>query len=163
MASEDLVGDVRLTEQQCREYTDRCWVQTTWSATITPKGAWFCEVAGTLDGLFEGDKGWDIDKNPDWWKKQVPEYREQIAWACGKCGCQLPLRPRRSSEGIDDLSPSNLERLIAVGSPKIKNGRYELFTGGLDPDQIRNVAWYIQHRNSLIDKFKRLFRRLLKK
>jgi hypothetical protein len=163
VASEDMIKDGCLTEEEWRKYTDNCWVQTTWSATITPKGSWFCEVAGMLDCLFEGDKSWDIDKDPEWWKKQVPEYAEQIAWACRKCGCQLPLRPRRSSEGIDDVSQSNLERLIAVGSPKIKNGKFELFTEGLDPDQIRNVAWYIHHRNSIIDKFRRLCTRLLGK
>jgi hypothetical protein len=163
VASEDLVKNGQLTEQTCRDYTDNCWVQTTWSATITPKGAWFCEVAGTLDGLFEGNQGWDIEKEPDWWKRQVPEYSKQIDWACGKCGCQLPLRPRRSSEGIDDVSASNLERLIAVGSPKIKNGKYELFTGGLDADQVRNVAWYIHHKNGVLDKVKRVCARLFKK
>jgi hypothetical protein len=162
VASEDLIKDGRLSEAEWRKYTDKCWVQTTWSATVTPKGAWFCEVAGMLDCVFEGDKSWDIGKEPDWWKRQVSEYREQIDWACGKCGCQLPLRPKRSSVGIDDVSVSNMERLIAIGSPKIANGKYELFTEGLDKDQIRNVSWYWIRRDGIVDKLKRLYARLLK-
>jgi organic radical activating enzyme len=27
---------------------DRCWVQNSWSASVTPKGAYFCEVAAAL-------------------------------------------------------------------------------------------------------------------
>jgi len=161
VASEDMIRDGRLTEEQWRKYTDACWVQNTWSATINPKGAYFCEVAGMLDYLFEGDTGWDIEKEPDWWKKEVPQYAEQIEWACRKCGCQLPLRPRRSSEEIDGVTKSNLERLIAVGSPKIKAGKYELFTEGLDLSQIRNVSWYRHRRDNLINKLKWLYSRLV--
>ena len=39
---------------------DNCWVQNLWSASITPKGAFFCEVAGALDMLFNGPGGWPI-------------------------------------------------------------------------------------------------------
>ena len=160
VASEDMIKDGRLTEEEWQNYTDSCWVQTTWSATINPKGAYFCEVAGMLDYLFDGTIGWDIDREPEWWKKEVPRYAEQIAWACRKCGCQLPLRPRRSSDEIDTVSRSNLERLIAAGSPKIKAGKYELFTEGLDLSQIRNVSWYIQRRDGLMNRFKRLYTRI---
>lgn len=160
VASEDMIKDGKLTEDEWKGYTDTCWVQTTWSATITPKGAWFCEVAGMLDQLFEGNTAWDISKEPEWWKKQVPEYIEQIAWACRKCGCQLPLRPKKSSLKIDDVSPSNLERLIAAGSPKIRNGTYALFTEGLDLNQTRNVSWYFRKKNHLVVKFRRVFDRL---
>ncbi len=163
VASEDMIKDGRLTEDAWRKYTDTCWVQTTWSATINPKGAYFCEVAAMLHFLFDGKNGWDIVQEPRWWEKKVPEYSSQIEWACRKCGCQLPLRPRRSSEGIDDVSPSNLDRLTAAGSPKIKKGKYELFTESLDYSQIRNVSWYWVRRDGIIDKFKRLRRRLFGK
>jgi hypothetical protein len=160
VASEDMIRDGTITEDEWRKYTASCWVQTTWSATITPKGAFFCEVAGMLDYLFDGNNGWDIEKEPDWWKKQIPEYSAQIEWACRKCGCQLPLRPKRSSEGIDDVSPSNLDRLIATGSPKIKQGKYLLFSEGLDHSQFRSVDWYWEERNGIVDKLKKLRRRL---
>lgn len=159
VASEDMIKDGRITEEQWRAYTDACWVQTTWSATITPKGAYFCEVAATLDYLFEGNCGWDIENEPDWWKKPVPDYASQVAWACRKCGCQLPLRPLKSSLEIDDVSQSNLERLIAVGSPKVAREQYQLFSEGLDFGQVRNVSWYWTRRDGIIDRCKRLFAR----
>lgn len=129
VASEDLIKNGKVTEDEWERYTDSCWVQTTWSATITPQGAYFCEIAGMLDYLFDEKIGKDITGMPDWWKKELSEYKEQISWACRKCGCQLPLRPRQSTDEIDDVSTTNLERLIASNSPKIKQGKYKLFTG----------------------------------
>ena len=31
------------------EMIDNCWIQSQWSASITPKGGFFCEVAASLD------------------------------------------------------------------------------------------------------------------
>jgi len=45
-------------------------------------------------------------------------------------------------------------------SPKIKQGKYLLFSEGLDPDQFRSVDWYWEKRNGIVDKFKKLRRRL---
>jgi len=148
VASGDMLKDGRLTEDEWRKYTDSCWVQTSWSATVTPKGAFFCEVAGMLDYLFEGDAGWDITERPEWWRKDIDQYADQIARACRQCGCQLPLRPRKSSDGIDDVSESNLQRLLAVNSPKVKSGRYEIFRQGLDHQQIRNESWYFKRKKN---------------
>ena len=114
-----------------------------------------------LNYLFDGNDGWDIEKEPGWWKKKVPEYAEQIEWACRKCGCQLPLRPRVSSDTIDDVSQSNLDRLVATGSPKIKRSEYELFTEGLDLSQTRSVDWYWDHKGKIVALLKRLRSRLL--
>ena len=44
---------------------DNCWLQNEWSAGITPKGCFFCEVAGVLDMLLDGPGGWPIE--PGWW------------------------------------------------------------------------------------------------
>jgi len=140
-AAEDLLADGRLTEEQYKQFTDDCWIQMTWSATITPKGGYFCEVAGTMAYLFDGPDGWDITDD-NWWRKKVPEYKEQIDWACPKCGCQLPLAPKRSTDEIDDISPSNLKRLEAVNSPKIKQRKYVLNTEKLDLKQKRDGVWY---------------------
>lgn len=161
VASEDLMRDRRMTEQEWREYTDKCWVQMTWSATITPKGAYFCEVAGMLDYLFEGSIGWSIDENPLWTHKNISEYASQREWACRKCGCQVPLRPRRCTECIDDVTESNLERLRAIASPKITRGHYELFQAPLDPGQLRSCTWYWNKRE--MGFFEKLARRIRKK
>ena len=104
---------------------EHCWVQESWSASINPKGAWFCEVAAALSDLFDGPEGWKPE--PGWWKKTPMQFREQMDWACRKCGAALPLtRIRSSQDPRDDVSEGNLERLKAIGSKKVKRDEYFL-------------------------------------
>lgn len=147
VSSDDLVAAGVMPNEERDNYVDNCWLQAKWSASINPRGAFFCEVAGALSMMFNGPKGWDIEKDLNWWKKTVPEYADQRSWACGKCGCAIPLMPRRSTCGTDDVSASNLERLKTVNSPKIQAGRYELTLGELNPDQPRNASWYFNRKN----------------
>lgn len=138
VASEDIVLD---TNERTR-LIESCWIQNCWSATINPKGAFFCEVAGMLSYLYDGIKGWDIIENPDWWKLPLSEYDDQINWACNKCGGAIPLIPRRSTDEIDDISESSLTRLKNIKSPKIENGLYKIYDKNIDYNQQRNIAWY---------------------
>lgn len=102
---------------------DHCWVQSSWSASINSKGAWFCEVAAALSDLFDGPEGWKVE--PDWWKRTPKDFKEQMDWACRKCGAALPLTRERSSQDVrDDVSPGNLERLKAVKSRKVARGEF---------------------------------------
>lgn len=121
---------------------NQCWVQLSWSATITPKGGYFCEVAGMLAYLFNGPDGWDVKKTPDWWKLGIEEYKYQIDWACNKCGAAFPCKPRRSADCFDDVSMDNLERLIKINSPKVMNGKFRIYSEGLIFGQNRAIDWY---------------------
>jgi hypothetical protein len=105
---------------------DRCWAQMSWSASIYPSGAWFCEIAGSMSMLFaeEGRKGWPVE--PGWWWRIPADFREQMDMFCSRCGFPMKIRRRCSQEGIDDLSPNNYERLKDV-SGKIKRGKYEIY------------------------------------
>ena len=104
---------------------EHCWIQESWSAAINPKGAWFCEVAAALSDLFDGPEGWKVE--PGWWKRTPMSFREQMEWACKKCGAALPLeRIRNSQDPRDDVSSSNLERLKAIKSRKVKRGEVAL-------------------------------------
>ena len=38
---------------------DKCWIQNSWSASMNPRGAFFCEVAGALSMLLQDDHGWN--------------------------------------------------------------------------------------------------------
>jgi hypothetical protein len=102
-------------------YIDHCWVQEKWSASINPNGAFFCEVAGAMSILFNGNKGWKVEK--DWYTRTPKDYTAQIEEYCPKCGCAAPLPRRPSIDGRDDISPGNLERLEGR-SFKIKKGKY---------------------------------------
>jgi hypothetical protein len=100
---------------------EHCWIQESWSASINNKGAWFCEVAAALSDLFDGPEGWKVE--PGWWKRTPMAFREQMDWACRKCGAALPIeRTHSSQDPRDDISPSNLKRLEEIKSRKLKRG-----------------------------------------
>ena len=99
---------------------DKCWLQNEWSASITPKGCFFCEIAGVLDMLLDGPGGWKIE--PGWWKRTPDEFGDQLHW-CELCGFALNTFTRDSSEEIDDVSPEWYERLKTLQTPKFKSGR----------------------------------------
>lgn len=102
---------------------DACWIQNEWSATITPKGAFFCEIAGALDMLFDGPGGWTIE--PGWWKRKPEEFGDQLHW-CELCGFALHTFMRDAGEEVDDVSPTLYEMLKKVDSPRLRAGHTNL-------------------------------------
>lgn len=101
---------------------DNCWVQRRWSASITPKGAFFCEVAAALHHAMDGPQGWPVE--PGWWRRLPSDYEEQKRFACLKCSAALPMDeiPNNHSPH-DNISSSNLNLLRVNGSPKVKADR----------------------------------------
>jgi hypothetical protein len=100
---------------------ESCWVQNSWSPGITNKGAFFCEVAGELDQLFDGPGGWDVSE-PGWWKKTPKDYAEQIERSCSKCGCAVPFKRRCSRDDKCDVSEGMME-LLRGKSRKVDSGQ----------------------------------------
>ena len=137
VAAQDVVQDA----DKMWSLIDNCWVQTLWSASITPKGAFFCEVAAALDMLFDGPGGWPVE--PGWWKREPEDFADQKNRWCPGCGCAIPLPRRSSIEEIDDVSPSNLERLRQIHSPKVRDGRIEVFHGEMATDWKPDCNWYM--------------------
>jgi hypothetical protein len=138
VASKDVVAD----ESTRNDLIDKCWLQKTWSSAITPKGMFFCEVAGAMDNVFDGPGGLPIE--PRCWERPLSDFREQIDRWCPRCGIPLQLHGRLDAEARDDVSQSNLDALIAIGSPRIMDGEYVLY----DPEQPqdrRDCPWrYMQ-------------------
>ncbi len=118
--------ELGIPDDEWEKKREACWIQNTWSATITPKGAFFCEIAGALDILFDGSGGWKVELG--WWERDVPDYEDQLHW-CELCGGCLNVPKRLSHDGRDDITPNMLEKLKKVDSPKVKHGKYVL----LDP------------------------------
>ncbi|MEI0604465.1 radical SAM protein [Brachyspira alvinipulli] len=116
--------ELGISDEEWIKKRDACWIQNTWSATITPKGAFFCEVAGSLDMLFNGPGGWDITK--DWWKREVSEYESQLHW-CELCSGCLDVPQRLSNDEIDDITPNMFNKLKEINSPKISKGLYAVY------------------------------------
>jgi hypothetical protein len=115
---------------------DKCWIQNCWSASISPKGAFFCEVAAALDMLFDGPGGWPIE--PGWWKRQPEDFQDQLHW-CEMCGAAVQTIRRNANEEIDDVSPQMAEKLKEIGSPKLKQGSINIYTPGQENPEIRDL------------------------
>uniref|UniRef100_A0A6M3XGA6 Uncharacterized protein n=1 Tax=viral metagenome TaxID=1070528 RepID=A0A6M3XGA6_9ZZZZ len=137
------IQDVIQDEARMWSLIDACPLQEEWSGTITPKGFFFCEVAGALDLIFDGPGG--VQVAPGCWAHDLAEYRSQIERWCPRCGVCLPLAGRRDSEGIDDVSRSNLEALRKLGSPRILAGDYvEFDPAGWQPPEDWKPLTYLR-------------------
>src|SRR5690606_9910848 len=101
--------------------------------TCTPKGYFFCEVAGHLDMVLDGPGGLPLE--PGVWTGDltfvedadgVPQptgpYAEQILRSCESCGACLPLPGRRDNQNTDDVSAPILIPLEAVKTPRLRRG-----------------------------------------
>lgn len=136
VAIEEVVDDPELRAL----LIDNCPFQARWSAAITPKGGYFCEIAAAQSWLFDGPDGYPIE--PGWWKRTPEQFQDQVDEYCGKCSGALPLptysdgRGGRDGPTKDVVSPGNLERLKAVGSPKAQAGNYTLWTEKVTAVQI---------------------------
>lgn len=102
------------------ELIDDCWIQKRWSASITPKGCFFCEVAAAQDYLLNGSGGYPIE--PGWWKKDPADFRDQVEKYCVNCSAAIPLQPVDANTGKDVISPSVAKKLEELGSPKYLHG-----------------------------------------
>ena len=106
---------------QMWQAVDHCWVQNSWSASLNPKGAYFCEIAAAMAMLYDdGETAWPIDS--DWWKKTPKDFTAQIEKWCPLCGAAVQLKRRLSTDGKDDIAPSVYEKLKGR-SRKIKAGK----------------------------------------
>jgi len=142
--------ELGFSDEEWIKLRDNCWIQNLWSSSITPKGAFFCEVAASLDMLFNGPGGWPIEEG--WWKRKPEDFKDQLHW-CELCSVALPVPIINAAAGKDIISPVMFEKLKAVGSPKVADGRYVL----LDPtkykredyslDKMTRSKWYIPEEN----------------
>ena len=122
--------DVIEEEELMWELIDNCWVQLHWSASITPKGAFFCEVAAAMDYLFDGPGGYPIEKG--WWQRTPGQFQDQVKRACPNCSGAIPLprvtdgRGGKDGPTSDWISKSNADRLGIARSPKYTRGQVVL-------------------------------------
>lgn len=116
--------ELHIPDEKWIKMRDNCWIQNYWSASITPKGAFFCEVAAALDMLLDGPGGWPIE--PGWWKRRPDEFTDQLHW-CELCSAPLSMPKRNANLEIDDASPEWFSILKEIQSPKFLKGKVQLF------------------------------------
>ena len=135
VAIEETVDDPELRELLIAN----CPFQARWSASITPLGAYFCEIAAGMGAIFD-IPGWPVTKG--WWKKTPDQFQDQVKTFCGKCSGALPLpafsdgRGGRDGPTYDYVSPGNYERLMAAGSPKAQRGYVKIWDQKLTAEDI---------------------------
>jgi hypothetical protein len=119
------IKDVVPDEATRKSLISNCWLQKMWAGTVTPKGLFFCEVAGAFDFVMKGPGGLPVTE--DCWERPLSDFQEQIDRWCQGCGVPLQLKGRRDTEEVDDISLSNLALLSE--SSRIKVRKYNLVTG----------------------------------
>ncbi len=142
--------ELGISDEKWIPMRDQCWVQNLWSASITPKGAFFCEITAALDMLFDGPGGWPIESG--WWKRKPEDFGDQLQW-CELCSAALPVPRVQANSEVDVISPVLRKKLEAIGSPKLREGKILPF----DPADYRledyqrnlnNPEWYLPTGNN---------------
>lgn len=134
VAAEEILDDRELMWR----LIGNCWVQWRWSASITPRGGFFCEVAAAMDHLFDGPGGYPV--KPGWWNKNPNEFMDQVKRYCPRCSGAIPMERISSHAGYDLISPENAERLKNCGSPKFSRGDYKIFDKKLTEKDIEKTV-----------------------
>ena len=123
-------GELPIEEWNRWYIIDKCWAQHSWSASINPYGAYFCEIAASLAILlekkydFKGEEiAWKVE--PGWWTRVPMHFTNQMKEFCSICGLAMPLMKRFSIDKVDDISPHWLARLKDT-SPRVRAGKYEI-------------------------------------
>jgi hypothetical protein len=118
-----------ISDDQWLQNRDNCWVQKMWSASINDKGAYFCEVAASIDRLyFNGKHAWPVEHG--WWQRTPADFQSQLD-LCNYCGLAQPGPSQLDILERDIISEQNRAKLAEVGSPAVKKGAYELYDGAL--------------------------------
>lgn len=55
----------------------------------------------------------------------------------------MPLERRYSVERVDDVSPGNLKRLVALKSPTVRNEAIQIYDKGLIGEWKPDSCWYM--------------------
>lgn len=134
VAAEDVLKDKELMWR----LIGNCWVQWRWSASITPKGGFFCEVAAAQDHLFDGPGGYPLKKG--WWNKNPNEFSDQVKRYCPKCGAAVPMPATDSHVEYDMISESNFKRLEKIHSPKFLRGHFKLLDKKYSEKDIEKIV-----------------------
>jgi len=134
----DLVPDSDLRDK----LIDDCWVQRTWCPTITPKGAFFCEIAGALDIITDGKGGYDL--TPDWWERTPEKFQGQISQYCNFCGMAIPYQREFIKNKMEKFSPATFSLFRKLNLPNMEQEKIEVVTEKLDEISINENAktWY---------------------
>lgn len=131
------ISDIIDDQELIGKLVDDCWVNRRWSASINPKGSFFCEIAAAMDVLFKGPGGHPVSRG--WWNEDPEAFRDQIERYCYRCGACVPYIPVTLEER-DVASVSYYLRLKEVNSPKLLKKGIRLHVDKLSQEQMDKLA-----------------------
>lgn len=139
------VGDVVADAVLRKELIDNCRVQEKWCPSISPKGAFFCEIACSLDVVLDGPGGWPIEWG--WWDKTPDQFQDQVDCYCHDCGMCVPLEREYainfadpwSAQQREKVSAGLLAKFRARGLRKFDRCDIEVFGHSLTSDSIEAI------------------------
>jgi hypothetical protein len=117
---------------------DECWVQRTWCASITHKGAYFCEVAAAQDLLLnDGANAWPIE--PGWWKRppESAAFRRQRDTLCPDCGMAIPMERELLIKESEKITPQLLERFRSSNLKRLRDKDVEVYAHSFSKEELR--------------------------
>lgn len=121
----DYIAATGISEEQWETNRNNCWLQAGWSATITPKGAFFCEQAAAIDMLyFDGKHGWPIEQG--WWQRQPEDFKDQLH-LCDYCSLAQPAPSSLDKDERHIVSKTSRDMLIQIGLPETRLKRIDLY------------------------------------
>jgi hypothetical protein len=107
------IREVETDKNLMWQQIDNCWAQMSWSASINPSGAFFCEIAASMAMLVDDKnrtfQGWPVV--PGWWWRIPKDFAGQMESYCPQCGFPSQVARRVSTEKVDDISPENFKWL----------------------------------------------------
>lgn len=120
---------------------DNCWVQQKWCPSITNKGAFFCEVAGSLDTIIDGPGGYPVE--PGWWRRTPEEFQDQVDRYCLHCGMAIPMKRQFIEDRVERITPELLSLLKSHNLPGLKGNNFEVFDHKLSKVEIEEarIGW----------------------
>lgn len=123
-------------KKMCDVLIRRCWVQQIYCHIITKRGAFFCEIASTIDLLHNGQSG--VKVTPGWWKRDATQWKDQITNNCRNCGCCLPLAAIPDNSAREIISGEQYKSLKDNISEK--NSTIDIYDEMHDTMSIFNTA-----------------------
>lgn len=114
-----------MSSEEWEKNRDACWLQQMWSGTINDKGAYPCEVMGTIDRLlYNGKHAWPAERG--WWERKPEDFGAMLE-LCNHCSLAQPAPSQVDAVERDIVSPENLVQLEMIGSPAVKKDRVDVF------------------------------------
>lgn len=131
------IGEVVAPGPYREELIYDCWVQKIWCPSITNKGAFFCEVAASLDTILDGPGGYEVE--PEWWKRTPGEFQDQVDRYCLHCGMAVPMSRQYLKDRAEKMTPGLLSMLKSHNLPGLGKGSVEIFDRKLGKEEIEEA------------------------